>query len=103
MPFPADTYHDANRRCGLSVGVNKEKSTYNYHAYFAPLVTLPIIIDGPRSYITRCGDVVSITASSAKNDFGCIGAYQDGVKERWHRSGRINASRETSNDVIRRA
>lgn len=70
-------------------------------AHFLPLVCLPVVIERPGNYITRCGEVVTVGAVSSRNDFGCSGLYSDGVRERWHRSGRVFASCETANDVVR--
>jgi hypothetical protein len=72
-------------------------------AYFAPLVVLPTIIVEPGSYVTRSGEVVSVSAVSRGYGFTCDGLYPNGVRERWHRSGRISASRETANDIVRAA
>lgn len=69
-------------------------------AYFASFVTLPIVIDRPGLYRTRSGDRAQVTAASQRNDFGCVGRYVGGPDERWHRSGRIFAGRETVNDVV---
>lgn len=69
-------------------------------AYFAPLVTLPIVIDRPGLYRTRGGGRAQVTAASQRNDFGCVGRYVGGPNERWHRSGRIFAGIETENDII---
>lgn len=69
-------------------------------AYFAPLVARPIIITQPGSYRTRRGEVVTVAEVSISHDFGCIGSYSDGTQERWHKSGRIFAGRETANDII---
>ena len=71
-------------------------------SYFASLVTQPVVIDGPGYYVTRSGEVVTVTKSSRKHDFGCVGAYGNDVAESWHKSGRILASRETANDVVAR-
>jgi hypothetical protein len=72
-------------------------------AYFAPLVTKTDVITSPGQYITRCGETVTITATSRRHDFGCVGTYADGIAERWHKSGRISASRETRNDIVKAA
>lgn len=72
-------------------------------AYFAPLVVLPVIVAEPGNYVTRCGETVSVSAVSWRNDFGCTGLYSNGVRERWHRSGRIFAGQETANDIVRPA
>jgi hypothetical protein len=40
-------------------------------AYFAPLVNLPVIINGPGRYITRGGELVKVEVASWRNDFGC--------------------------------
>jgi len=69
-------------------------------SYFVPLLFLPTVIAGPGQYRTRCGEIVSIRASSTRHDHGCVGTYSDGVPEGWHKSGRILASRETINDII---
>ena len=71
-------------------------------AYFAPLVTRPVIITEPGTYITRCGERVTIETVSTRHDFGCRGVYSNGIVERWHKSGRIFAGVETQNDIIRR-
>lgn len=69
-------------------------------AYFAPLVSLPILISAPGLYVTRDGKVVSVSAVSDRHDFGCVGTYNNGTRESWHRSGRILATSETANDII---
>ena len=69
-------------------------------AYFASLVTLPTLIDAPGSYVTRDGKVVSVSAVSDRHDFGCVGTYRNGIRESWHRSGRILATSETANDIV---
>ena len=74
----------------------------NDRAYWVPLVSQPVVIDGPGHYVTRSGEVVTVTKSSRKHDFGCVGAYGNDVAESWHKSGRILASRETANDVVAR-
>lgn len=72
--------------------------------YFYPLITKPIIVDGPGDYLTRCGERVSISSVSTKHDFGCRGQYLAcGTAERWHKSGRIMATSETANDIVSRA
>ena len=76
------------------------------HAYFAPLVLLPTVITEAGNYVTRCGETVTIERSSAKHDFGNRGFYANAegrVTDSWHRSGRVNASRESNNDVVGRA
>jgi hypothetical protein len=69
-------------------------------AYFAPLVTLPVIIDTPGSYRTRCGDVVTIDVVTMSHAFHCRGVYPNGRLEDWHRSGRLYAGVESDNDVV---
>lgn len=69
-------------------------------AYFVPLICLPAVIDGPGKYVTRCGEVVEIVKSSNRHDYGCTGTYSNNVAERWHKSGRIFATKETANDVV---
>lgn len=72
-------------------------------AYFAPLVGLPAVITEPGAYLTRCGEPVQIKATSRRHDFGCAGLYPEGQAEHWHKSGRLFASRESLNDIVRRA
>jgi hypothetical protein len=75
-------------------------------AYFVPLVPLPIVISEPGDYITRCGELVTVEQASRKNDFGNVGYYgatEEQITERWHRSGRVSATRESVNDVVSRA
>jgi hypothetical protein len=72
-------------------------------AYFAPLVILPTLIDGPGAYLTRCGEVVEIHLASNQHRFACHGVYPNGVADSWHRSGRLFAGRETTNDIVTRA
>lgn len=69
-------------------------------AYFAALVLKPAIIVVPGQYRTRRGETVSIEVASDRNDFGCLGAYPDGTRERWHKSGRLYATMECANDII---
>jgi hypothetical protein len=72
--------------------------------YFAPLVTLPDIVTVPGEYFTRKGERVVVTKVSTHHDLNCVGAYVDcGTAERWHKSGRIRATSETLNDIVRRA
>lgn len=69
-------------------------------AYFAPLVLLERVITEPGRYLTRSGEGVTITATSAKHDFGNRGFYDSGQADGWHHSGRIYATRETPNDIV---
>ena len=69
-------------------------------AYFAPLVLLPVVIDGAGQYRTRAGEVVAVYAASTGHNFGCCGTYPGGTAERWHKSGRLYAARECANDII---
>lgn len=85
--------------------------------YFIPLARLPVIVDKPGNYKTRSGETIIISevlppttdiATPLKNwvgygyEFGCAGNYSNGIAERWHRSGRIFAGRETANDILGR-
>lgn len=72
--------------------------------YFAPLVTLPIVVTEPGTYRTRCGEEVIVSTVSTQHTFGCYGVYKSsGIDESWHKSGRVLASRETDNDIVARA
>lgn len=71
--------------------------------YYVQLITLPIVIDGPGEFLTRCGERVKVVTTSTGHDLGNRGSYADcGIEESWHRSGRISASRETPNDIVAR-
>lgn len=74
-------------------------------AYFLPLVNLPVIIDEPGKYVTRCGDVVTVTKVSSRHDINCHGYYGERykTKERWHKSGRLYATTESFNDIVSKA
>lgn len=70
-------------------------------ASFASLVALPVIIDGPGHYVTRCGATVTIASvASASGAFGCSGTYSSGIIDRWHRSGRLYFGQECPNDIV---
>jgi hypothetical protein len=73
-------------------------------AYFAPFVTLPVIIDAPGKYITRNGELVIVDTVSTKHDFGCLGYYyyydSNEIPEQWHKSGRLYFSTESNNDIV---
>lgn len=69
-------------------------------AYFAPFVTLPVIITGPGYYVTRSGERVHVSRVSHRHDFGCAGIYPSGQYENWHKSGRLYAGRECANDIV---
>lgn len=72
-------------------------------ASFATLVTLPVIIDEPGQYVTRCGATVTIASVAAKAAaFGCSGTYSSGVNDRWHCSGRLYFGQECPNDIVRK-
>lgn len=71
-------------------------------SYFAPLVTLPILITHEGQYRTRKGDIVHVERISKRHDFGCVGYYGGTfIRERWHRSGRLSAYNETDNDIVK--
>ena len=71
-----------------------------YAGYYLPLLTLPTIVTGPGTYLTRNGATVTIESASTRNDLRCYGAYSNGVREGWHKSGRILATSETANDIV---
>jgi len=72
-------------------------------ADYASLVTRPDVITQPGNYVTRRGEIVTITAASTKHDHGCIGTYPEGTREHWHKSGRIYFGIQCENDIVRRA
>jgi hypothetical protein len=72
-------------------------------AYFWPLVLLPAVITRPGRYRTRRGEAVTVERMPrpfASHAFDCIGRYDSGVIEQWHRSGRLYAGALSANDVI---
>ncbi len=72
--------------------------------YFIPLFSLPVIINEPGEYLTRGGDRVTIDRASTRHEFGCVGSYVAcGTAEKWHMSGRILATSQTQNDIVRKA
>ena len=41
--------------------------------------------------------------TSLVHDFNCVGQYaSSGIAERWHKTGRIMATSETANDIVKR-
>lgn len=69
--------------------------------YFS--ASLPTIIDKPGAYITRSGEAVTVHAIQARDLFGCVGTYSNGVAESWHKSGRHFPATETQNDIVSHA
>lgn len=74
-------------------------------AYFASMVAMPVIVVGPGRYVTRCGDIVTITEASDSHDFGCVGSYLYQASGRssddyWHKSGRLYGGMESASDII---
>jgi len=71
---------------------------------------LPTVITAPGSYVTRCGDLVTVTTlgmhvtgtyKGLKDGFA-HGHYNHGeIKETWLASGRIWTNRECNNDIVR--
>lgn len=66
--------------------------------YGPELWQLPNIINQAGRYITRRGEIVTIDAIAGGS---CLGAYADGTRDRWHRTGRIFPRLESPNDIIR--
>lgn len=64
------------------------------------LAGLAVVIRGPGAYRTRCGEVVRVERTSARNDFGCVGAHADGTPDGWHRSGRLMPWSHSRDDVV---
>ena len=69
-------------------------------AYFTSLVTLPTIITSPGQYRTRGGAVVTVSHVSTRPDFRCHGSYANGVRDGWHKSGRLYAGALSQNDIV---
>jgi len=65
--------------------------------YFS--ATLPVIVAQPGAYLTRCGERVTVTAVSGRY---ASGTYANGVKECWHKSGRLFPITDSDNDIISR-
>jgi hypothetical protein len=55
------------------------------------------IIEAPGQYRTRAGECVEVETLRGRWAYG---AYPDGTRESWHRSGRILPSRVTGNDIV---
>lgn len=71
--------------------------------WFASLVLLPTIIDGPGLYRTRGGETVRIIESSTRHAFACNGHYVcDGVYDKWHKSGRLYFEILSDNDIVQK-
>lgn len=70
-------------------------------AYFSPL--LPVIIDEPGTYETRCGEKVEIFRIVSGVVFACQGGYaKDGTFDGWHKSGRLYYGIECDNDIVKK-
>lgn len=71
--------------------------------YFS--AALPIIITEPGKYITRSGEVVEVLeiSTSRRSMYSAHGVYSDGVREAWHKSGRIFPTIDTVNDIVKKA
>jgi len=76
-------------------------------AYYAPLVTMPTVIDGPGRYVTRCGETVVIDKTPEAGPWvlrphahDCHGNYSTGQRDHWHRTGRIFAGQLCNNDIV---
>lgn len=70
--------------------------------YIVPLIFQPVIVTEPGRYRTRSGELVQVETASPRHDFGCIGRYPNGTRERWHKSGRIFAGCLSANDIVGR-
>lgn len=70
---------------------------------FTSLVPLPVIIDSPGWYETRRGERVHMRSSTnSPTSMGCIGRYEGGPCDGWHRSGRLYCTAESQNDIVRK-
>ena len=72
----------------------------NPNAWMARFVTMPTIITGPGQYVTRGGERVTIHQASSNHDFGCLGSYSNGIRDGWHKCGRLNFGQLSNNDII---
>jgi len=71
-------------------------------------ITLPRIVDGPGTYITRGGDLVTIERISTSRGFGyqnrADGSYSNGIAESWScRGGRVLPFYLSQNDIVSKA
>lgn len=57
----------------------------------------PTVVTGPGRYVTRGGEVVTV---SSVNTFQAFGSYENGIKERWTVSGRVLPVYESPNDIV---
>lgn len=65
-------------------------------------MSLPKIVTESGKYLTRYGDLIVVDAIGHIAKFSCVGSYPDGVKESWHRSGRLYANVKCANDIIQK-
>jgi len=70
--------------------------------------TLPLIVDGPGTYVTRGGDLVTVEAISTHRSYGyqnrADGHYSNGIRETWScRGGRVLPYGESCNDIVSKA
>ena len=75
----------------------------NTKALFCAFLTLPDVITSAGEYITRGGERVMVNAPSSRHEFGCRGTYPCGVRDSWHKSGRLYFSGVSANDIVRAA
>lgn len=66
---------------------------------------LPVVIDGPGSYRTRGGEVVTVDVISTTRGYGynnrADGQYSNGIRETWScRGGRVLPFYESCNDIV---
>lgn len=72
-------------------------------AWFAALVVLPVVIDAPGEYVTRCGERVTIEVAVHSCSFACLGRYPCGTRDYWHESGRLYFDALSANDIVSKA
>lgn len=70
------------------------------HDYTRPSM-LPVIIDAPGVYVTRCGELVTIDrVSDSYLKPECYGVYSTGQRDSWHSTGRIFENLLSDNDIV---
>lgn len=67
-----------------------------------PLYCLPTIVTRPGRYRTRGGAVVTVNKIDDAAAYSARGHHPNGVREAWHRSGRLLPNIPSPHDIIER-
>lgn len=73
-----------------------------YVPAISDLWAMPTVITASGKYLTRAGEVVSITKVGKPGPtLGCIGTYPNSVVDSWHHTGRLYSCTLSDNDIVR--